>query len=149
MELVAKIVILFASIAVSIWKPGQSGHMPSVINNGVLKTGKPFLCWLQPLVGCREDGSRQPTQRMLPPSETLSISASPCTCLACHPIIQRPQFQSLMEITLSKTFFHLLLLFRALYKKLPRWSLPWPAPCLYLHGCPSHSCLPGPSLTAL
>lgn len=104
--------------------------MPSVINNGVLKTGKPFLRWLQPLLGHSEDGSRQPTQRVLPPSETPSISASP----------PPPHlFQSLMEITVSKTFLHLLLLFRALHKKPPCWPLPWPAPCPSLRGCPSHS----------
>lgn len=66
---------------------------------------------------------------VLPPSETPSISASPTPHL----------FQSLMEITLSKTFLHLLLLFRALHKKPPCWPLPWPAPCPSLHGCPSHS----------
>lgn len=48
-------------------------------------------------------------------------------------------FQSLMEITLSKTFLHLLLLFRALHKKPPCWPLPWPAPCPSLRGCPLHS----------
>lgn len=145
LELIAKIVILFASIAVFIWKRGQSGHVPSILNNGVLKKAKPFLCWLQPLVGCSEDGSREPTQCVLPPSEPPSISASPCTCLT---VTQRSRGSS----------------FRASKKPLSlegsftSCPLPWPAPRSSLLGCPltlwkarvySRPCLPGPSLTAL